>query len=358
MKYYWDEKDLIEDYKLLEKIYIYEKDPERKQELSSYLELVMDKICQFAPQHQLNYCESLESIPYLDILLGDVASYEKYYPLIKNIDKKIYLDTSSEILVDRANPLSIDDMIELVNAFFRQTNSEFYTLFLKNYKNRYSNIKESKINGADAMMFHIPVLDKNYIVIKRNLKKNRKLLTLLHEEGHAAAALLNPHRYLYGSILTEVEALLFEMLGADYFGKELDDSYFLKSQIVNLEYYKTIAMEIIDEKLLADLCNNDLNEETLNNLIYKNNLSHLLYNDIPITTLYMKYLISYLVAIELYEVYQNDKDLALNMLKKIVMQKKDEDDYEKITNLVTPTSSLESYQKRLMRKKNLLNKAK
>jgi hypothetical protein len=63
----------------------------------------------------------------------------------------------------------------------------------------------------------------------------------------------------------------------------------------------------------------------------------------------MKYLFSYLVALELYELYKEDKDLALYKLKEIVRPNSRKSEYQRITENIELNNNMKEHVKTLKR---------
>ena len=63
----------------------------------------------------------------------------------------------------------------------------------------------------------------------------------------------------------------------------------------------------------------------------------------------MKYLFSYLVAVELFEAYKEDQDLGINLFNKIINRDKEQSEYQSIYASVTPVKSMRKHIERLSR---------
>lgn len=266
--------------------------------------------------------------------------------MVSNFKNKIkqneYLDIdNSSVLPDY---LSNKDYMCLLNDFFSGTDKEIYQLFLKIYKESEKNIFFTKNSENEIMgtTFFVPYLNKCYIKQLYNefYPLEDDILTGTHEFGHAISSLLNPKRYYIDNILREIEALFFELISVDFFDKTFKGNMFSNVSYENLFSYHDDSIQA--KKLLdsynkyISLINNGLLIQDLNikkqekfklgilddfgmtkSLISDMKSEKKLFDSIEYYNLF-NYLISYIVAINLYLIYQNDKEKALYLLKEIV----------------------------------------
>ena len=61
----------------------------------------------------------------------------------------------------------------------------------------------------------------------------------------------------------------------------------------------------------------------------------------------MKYIIGYITALELFEVYKQDKELAIDLLKRIIVKDDSKTEYQRITENVNLNEHVEEHVKRL-----------
>ena len=59
------------------------------------------------------------------------------------------------------------------------------------------------------------------------------------------------------------------------------------------------------------------------------------------------YVIGYIAAIELFEIYKQDKDLAFNLLKRIVSEDDTKTEYQRIVENVNMTEHVDEHVKRI-----------
>lgn len=353
MDYYWDSKNLRQDVKQLEKMFEEEKDIKKREELLYYIaeakSLVLEEE---APQ-----CE--ENDDYFNTMSNLVPLFEPYYSYIDEYRRIIdnYVD---ELIVDNPSKkkmkLKKEEAMDLVREFYESTGNFFYPHFDKLFKERHNMIRFLKDDLEYATTIIVPGLNKPYISIEEPKPKNyRNILSMLvHELGHGISAQINPERYLRDdSFLKEIETTFLEFISNDFFAKELKDNAFYVDEIERIAGGHSTAEDILLSKRAVDLryeLGNPskekmleiVNDDILRTIIEtKGEMS--LDDDI-------KYLFSYIVAIELYEIYKQDKKEALNILKEIILRRNDETELQNITRLVTPNKSLIKYKNYITKK--------
>jgi len=354
MKYYWDSKDLRRDLMLLKRKLKEETDFTKKEflydALCSLKKIIINEESEVEQLNLENLAEVCDIVP----------AFDRYYPYFEKFRSKLYRSYSLNSLeeIEKDVPrgeeekikLSNDDINELINEFFKSTNREFYDTYTKLYKDRYSRIRFSDKSLSSYMLFS-PYVNKAYVEIGEQ-EDVEKLVSLAHEEGHSVASLMNPERYISEDFFfREIEAIFFDMLASQYFGKELNASNFYKKMNDNLESYYFEAEDILDYKRLAEVCfsqgNPSEDDLVLTDRNLQDTLEDLLYNDCSIAN-QVKYGFSYIVAIELFELYQKDKEEALGRLKQIITSKNPLE-HQTIIETVTPNKSLIKYKNRITR---------
>ncbi|MBO5376636.1 MAG: hypothetical protein J6A52_07305 [Bacilli bacterium] len=374
MEYYWDSKTLRKDLKTLEDLLKQEQNPVVRERIVEYIGEIKTMIIDEETPLQDTSDETKSSVDNLIEVCKLTPYYELYYPFLeefKNRLSEFFSQYETKLIREKkeTSSLSKEDIIELVHELFKSTNKEFYEAYSRLYKERKTHIRfkeaKTKALAQDPCIggtIFLPGLNKPYVHVDNFNPTKRKtdaLLTLTHEEGHAVASLLNTDRYFSNhSFFKEIESTFFELLGNDFYGKILNDKSFARTALGYLEgsYYE--AYHAVNKKLLADklfAMGIPLDE----NIRIKDKALETIYMDVleddglsqdNIVENEIKYSFSHLVAIELFELYKEDKDLALHLLKTIIERGKEESEYKSITSVITPGKSLIKYKDGLIKR--------
>ncbi len=348
----WSTKDLREDLKVIKNLYKMEKNPKKKEELLTAMHTVLLNIA------DIEAGESHNTKQY-DIwrLFNDITCYDMYYPFLRKYrDRYLNSEYQYEPVKKKDIPkcnLTENDVYDLLDDFYKSTPKGNYRIFSNLFKDRDKYINyDLKGKCFDGITYMVPIVKKNYMSIGAHGDKRDLLETLTHEYGHAIGARLNDKRYYSDDTFVEIESLFMSLIGIDYYHEKTNDEYFkmlLKKKVYD---YAVSSQEVLMFKNVHDntfryMKDNDSALKLCDIYLEKEGFNPNKVNiDIEDS---MKYIFSYMVAIELYEVYKEDKELAFNLLKKIVNRDKRLTEYESITNTVTPVKSLNKYMKRLYR---------
>ena len=163
-----------------------------------------------------------------------------------------------------------------------------------------------------------------------SLSKSNSIFTLysaIHEFAHAISFNFNPNALLFDfnkRIFLEIESIFFELVAGDYLsqnvnsGDEYNELISNHSLFLNEAIYLTDRIQIAklvkendiySNKTLKALCDSELN---FANFYVDQLMGQQTYEVLP-------YIISYLFAVELYELYKYDKEKALHTLEKIML---------------------------------------
>jgi len=353
MKYYWDSNNLRQDVKLLEKMFEEEKDIRKREELLYYIaeakSLVLEEE---APTVE-------EDSDYFNAMSNLVPLFEPYYSYIdeyrRTLDK--YID---EMIVDEPSKrklyLKKDELLELVAEFYKSVGGYLYPHFDKLFKNRHNSIRFQREGLEYATTIIVPGLNKPYMTVESPKPTNYRntLSMLVHELGHGISAQICPERYLRDdSFLKEIETTFLEFVSNDFFAKELNDDAFYEDELERLVGGHSAAEDILLSKRVVDLryeLGNPSKEKMLkiiDDAILKSTIETKgelgLDEDI-------RYLFSYIIAIELYEIYLKDKKAALEILKEIIIRKDNETEIQNVLRLVTPNKSLIKFKNHMLKK--------
>lgn len=374
MEYYWDSKTLRKDLKTLEDLLKQEQNPVVRERIVEYIGEIKTTIIDEETPLQDTSDETKSPVDNLIEVCKLTPYYELYYPFLEEFKNKLrefFSQYETKLIREKkeTSSLSKEDIIELVHELFKSTNKEFYEAYSRLYKERKTHIRfaeaKTKALAQDPCIggtIFLPGLNKPYVHVDNFNPTKRKtdaLLTLTHEEGHAVASLLNTDRYFSNhSFFKEIESTFFELIGNDFYGKILNDKSFARTALGYLEgsYYE--AYHAVNKKLLADklfAMGIPLDE----NIRIKDKALETIYMDVleddglsqdNIVENEIKYSFSHLVAIELFELYKEDKDLALHLLKTIIERGKEESEYKSITSVITPGKSLIKYKDGLIKR--------
>lgn len=359
MKYNWSSQDLRNDLQTLLRMLKEEQDPLVREKIYQYIDetkamIIDEEMSDDVVERSFRY-DDVE----LRKLCKEVSTYNMYYPIIRDFRNKIadtfikYKQKAKKQQVE----LSQDDIVELIHELFKSTNKEFYQMFLEMYKRNDKHIRfySSEPISSSGRMFFIPGLNKQYIEIARK-SGHEALLTLAHEEGHAIASAMNQERYMgLDTTFCEIESTFFELLANDFFYDELKLEVFPQEMLNLLGKSYDTSNEILGTvniaRRLFSMNNPTLNELQKLDYDLAVRVENIICYD-PSITSDVNYVFSHIVAIELFELYKEDKDLALSILKEIIQRKKDQTEYQSIITNVSPNKSLVKHKDRIMTRLN------
>lgn len=357
----WDIKTLRNDLKTLEALLRKEQNETIKTQIKSYIAETKRVII----EEEINgYDKQYVTQNRLIDLYRTVPIFELYYPIVEEYLKKLkkaeaipyYFEQDTE--ENEHLPFNNQEMLDLVHELFKTFPSDICNLHNRVYE-REDHIRFDKIprENREGRIIFIPGLNKPYLEVGEKDNKRIMLSTLVHEEGHAVASLINPRRYTDDNCgyFLEIESIFFELIGNDYFKKELNNPAFSLDTLYKISSYDYIAKKILEQKRLATECfrknnpinpNRHLTDDSLRECLIDLNLNGCQIN------FYMKYLVGFIIAIELFEIYKKDKELAFEYLKEIVKNTTSENEYEQIARNVTPNKSLIKFKKRITKSVN------
>ena len=255
---------------------------------------------------------------------------------------------------------SDDKTIEIVKDFYSHLDKFFYAE-LENYlKNGNSHIEFFNPRpGWDGTSFLLHNLNDAYVTIP-NHRTISKLSIAVHEIQHVLD-FFNNKNFSYQFIIREVSSIFMELISLDYIGEKYDleeDSYirrFYLHSIIKTDGFCFLAKdELLNAiKEHSQLSSGDLVKFLRDEFEYtKRELYNFSLNDIKSLSLYQ---ISYLIAIELYYIYQQDKKVALNILKDIILKANDQNFMHILNNNgITLNKSVVQYEDDLCRKLELI----
>lgn len=253
-------------------------------------------------------------------------SYGSYTPIIRDLQK--YYDKTNIPIVNLSKVnISKDQLIDYCDQFYYQFNDKLvytYSRVSSRFDKtlQFYNLKRNESNGGET--YSIANTNLSFLEIGLN-NTIQDFIALAHEVEHAINSFNNINimydidKYCF----IEADALFIEMISADFISdkldKQLDGFYY---QLVTLKDY-LYSNEIICAKMdmYNELSGNHLYNKNDNITYLRNNTE---YNNIfikdivstKINTIF-HYIISYLTAVELYLIYLEDNNKALDLYTKI-----------------------------------------
>ncbi|MBE6156482.1 MAG: hypothetical protein E7161_01930 [Firmicutes bacterium] len=234
--------------------------------------------------------------------------------------------------------LTPKDILTFTHDFYKSLGSFFFNHFMKIFLRRNDHTMflppDAKVSYA-GMTLYIPHNNEAFIQIYREYTIN-DIITSIHEYAHGTSYSINflnlfaPH-YFY----TEIITAFFEMIGADFlsstFGQE--NSTIIKATNHNtmVEIGKVTSHKIdliTAESLLPNgyQRNKDLKKVANELLELDSAKTEYLFSQENLDV--DNYIMGYIIAMELYFIYLEDRDKALYILKKMLLQNaKSELDY-------------------------------
>lgn len=239
-----------------------------------------------------------------------VFSYKEYYPVIEN-----FINIANESGYDFTYIKDIEYGDNIDESSIHMLVHDFYNSCGDKISNIFSNIEKDKekiINydlkseDAGGVIYHIPMINKNYISLNVTDKKYKNVLNYLtHEYGHSIGFSINDKKR--DSLYQEIESQFFEILGAFYYYETTKDAYYIRYLDNMLNYYVKVSKEVIDLKT-------SVYDNIKSNSIEKIN-EEAKSIDIDVD---MIYLYGFLCAIELFELYMNNSEDAINKLELLI----------------------------------------
>ena len=196
------------------------------------------------------------------------------------------------------------------NVYSIMADNDSILRMISNKKGRYSGIV-------------VPLADNKSFFIKVETNGTMQdYVSFIHEFSHVNSALINPDHTSYNkSCLFEVDALLMEMIYLDFNNSKYDnEAIYSKIDIFNDYIY---SARIVCEKmnLLAERSEKELRDKSYLEIYLMNKgysdeeIKDILYTGIEE---YYNYIYAYMVAIEIYFKYLEDKEKGLNLLEEVI----------------------------------------
>jgi len=346
----WTTEDMRDDLEVLKNMYKNTNDSKTKEKLVSAIHSVMMTIAEIEVEEGRPY-----SMYDFWLLMNDMPKFEMYIPEIKSFHNAF--NSQNHRLPDNAflnvpkSSLTNKDVDNLLRGFYRTMPNKYNRIFLTHYnqKDRYLNYAKG-IETTEGITYMMPLINKEYISVGDDGDKRDQLITLTHEYGHQIAHKLKDGRYCSDDFFVEIESIFFQLLCEDYYAKETNDEFFKTKLQYHPQYYvdkskELLAFKRVTDKTFKNMATTNEAYELCDKYLAKEGFDpETVQIDIDDV---MKYTYSYLVAVELFELYQDDKELAFNILEKIVRRGKRTSEYDSIHDNLTPVKSLKKHVKRV-----------
>lgn len=296
------------------------------------------------------YRESQEELEDISFAKEDILNFYKESTLF-----------SSDITYEEQKTMNLktDDILTIVHDFYKSLNPYFFKIFMKVFKQRKNNLKTFNKEDTTPFMgcsYMLSYLNETYIAIART-HDIEDIITFAHEYMHTINYSINPSgayeknkRYFF-----EIDTLFIELIITDYLRNLFKNNEADKANLItHLEYcnqviYSSIIYTLTDYEKTNNTqlnSNKQMKELIKNTFRIKENIFEEIFQTSDIEII-IKYIISYMFAIELYLLYLNDKDKSLYILKKIIQAKglSKEEYYKYIKSLgLYPSSSIHEYE--------------
>lgn len=272
-----------------------------------------------------------ENLTFIERIARDLSLYKsckKHYPHVANFLRQGMVFEEAYRPEYKSIYISDDDSIDLCRDFFNNHGPFFSKAFDEYREDIHDRLMIFEPNKFSEGEVHFLETTGDAFVFAPDYHNITKPSILMHEFEHVIDCFNNPYFYR-NKIVRETGSLFMEMIGCNYLAKifslekdHVERRFNVHSIIKSAALYTADKMEIL--KLIKGYQN--ANEESIiKNLnkqfgMLKKDIDFLLECHL-VSDFY--YQISYLIAIELYTIYSNDKDKALYILMDIIMNGND-----------------------------------
>lgn len=292
-------------------------------------------------------------------LYGD---FKHLWPMFSEFDTFANSHYAPELLIVN-NAMSKKDLLDLTHDFYKYNfDKPIFHFFMQHFKMRKSHLifNNNPDIGYQGLSIPITSLNQNYIEINR-LNNIEDLFALVHEYMHAIYYSMNRDYNTVSSDFIELSPMFAELVAADYFRKVLKNdnvtaqkakNYFIYSYQIN-NICNLIKLFSIEDEEGPFERNKDLYSGAKKLDIIKPQVLELLKQD------QYEECASYIMAIELYNLYKNDREQAIKTFKKIIFLQKDDtlDYYKELQRLgIHPNEHLKEFYDRLNKEATIVQR--
>ncbi len=334
--YNWTIDDLEQRLKRFEKLVDKVSDKEKLHLIKNDIEVLSNYI------EDYYHPSLLEDMKFLE--LYDISKdYVNEFSFLWN-DFKDFDNNTNDIIYDftiKNCSLSKKDLLELTHDFYKNAlDKNMYGIFMKNFYRRRDHVlfqQNDDINLPAGETINIKSTKESFLTINRN-QTYEDLITTVHEYMHANSAIINPYHFsINKELYIEVDTLFMELIAFDYFENIFKDNKMnilkinnhINYIINNLYVTNRIKLFEFEKEYGAYKKNKDLRKALHTMGIDDEDLDTLLSHS------HEYYVVGYIFALELYNMYIEDKEKALHALRKFLMLEDSEskDYYIRMKNL-------------------------
>lgn len=324
-KYNWTVDDLKNRYYGLLKLREQERNPQRLEMINIDIEYLYDTICDMEYPEKEDTPKLLENYKQIK---NAVNKYKFLFEDIKEFNELVGMPIAITPPLKTVS-LSKKDILDLTHDFYKEALDKFFFHnFLSQFRKRYTHIKFGTYSDKNPIIgesINIISLKEAFITILRDYDID-DVITTIHEYGHATSLSINP-MHLTGSNYTfcEICTLFIEMIASDYLESifkngeaeiakaEKHEIHWCTADLLTTKYRLVKAEEqfyggnYTSNKMLKESAKKycKLCSEEVEDIIQNGSLSY-------------DYSISYIFAVELYKMYNEDKEKALYYLRKLI----------------------------------------
>ena len=276
-----------------------------------------------------------EFVTHKSIISGDFSvlrDYGYYCPYIREFAEY------NSILEINPNPdatlieFDSDRLISLCSRFYHQLGGTFADEFGKISQSFDDTIHIRKLTNsvvASGQTYSIYKTNISFFELAYN-KTIQDYVSAIHEFGHGIVNSINPEAiWDFGTYcFSEVASLFFELVGTDYIGTELGikkDAFDINMHVLKDYIYSAKIMSLkFDMYTMCDRAKLNNKKYVKDYLKHAVGIDNTTRSDVLNFQLRecMHYVISYLIAIELYLIYQQSPEVAFDLLHKIIVAEK------------------------------------
>ena len=256
-------------------------------------------------------------------LLRDYVTYTPFADVLARYKNKISLPS----ITLPEKKIETTDILVTTDEFYSQLGGELYTAYRSlsdTYETRLQFFE--LIEGCTTLgqTFFFPFTNDIFIEVGCG-DTISDYSTTIHESGHGIASILNPFIGVdyekYG--FSEVESIFLEMIGDDFVGKKLGKRReMLMKTLDDLKDYIRFAYRFsAKKKMYSELSKKEYKKKSIARKYIQSITGAKIANQAIDTEMAddIQYIISYLTAVELYMMYQENPDNAIETFYDIIM---------------------------------------
>lgn len=245
-----------------------------------------------------------------------LSLYNRVYPYVRQIIKSSVIDEDDNTIFNKIK-LSDNDVIELAQEFFAKQNSSYSQLmrdFLEDASDHLKFIPPTPHTEGES--YFIRSTGDCFCIVP-NYSNIMKFSIFTHECTHIFDWYINDN-FLNNFLIAESHSLLMELLACDYLNNLLNlDKENIKRQLQIHKLIKTDSMNIYEIMQMLYLYKR-FGEDGIKKIKRVYSPKYLEYISMYSLDVFFRYQLSYLIAIELYILYQSDKEKTLWLIREIV----------------------------------------